>query len=244
MRTLYQPLGHAAAYAKLAVNIYHECSHGCRYCYCPRCLRRTPRAFFNREPAPRQGLLAILPHHCEEWAKVTDERPPVHLSFIGDPLPIGGDHTVANEVIHILHRFLFPVQILSKSGVLEPDTLKELNEHDSYGITLTAIDPKAVEYWEPFAGPVGQRINAMGRAQEAGVKTWVSLEPVISLNDARGVLYALQGCSCDPVWIGPLNHLGRDYDWQQVKGELAALAAKVGLPVRWKDEACLTRRGT
>jgi len=236
--TLYQPRGKARAYAQLALTIFHQCPHGCRYCYCPRILHKSRYDFFSREPRPRDGLLDDLPAACEEWAAVTEERPAVHLSFIGDPLPLGSPTGVAEAVINILHRFNFPVQILSKSGLLPDSLLHGLREGDSYGISLTTAQQEAQKYWEPFAGSIGTRINAMGRALEAGIKTWVSLEPVLSLDDAKGVLYALQGCSCDPVWVGPLNHQKRGYDWPEVKAQLAELAKEAGLPVRWKDEVC------
>lgn len=238
MTTLYQPRGRAAEYAELAVNIYHQCPHGCRYCYCPRVLHKSQFDFYSREPKPRDGLLSNLKQACDEWAGVTDERPRVHLSFLGDPLPSGVPHDTTNKVIHLLHRYGFPVQLLSKSGVLDPATLTELGEHDTYGITLTTCNRELERYWEPFAGHVGARITAMGRAHDAGIKTWVSLEPVLSLADAQGVLYALQGCPCDPVWVGPLNHLTRGYNWPEVKEQLTELAGKLGLPVRWKDETC------
>ena len=238
MTTLYEPRGPAAAYARLAVNIYHKCSHGCRYCYCPRMMHRSAFSFFAREPQPRPGLLADLARACEEWAAVTDERPRVHLSFLGDPLPRNCNHEVTNQVIHTLHRYGFPVQILSKSGILGPDTLRELDERDTYGITLTSVNPAVCEYWEPLAGHVGLRINALAAAQQAGLATMVSLEPVLDLESAKGVLYALKGCTVDPVWVGPLNHFARDYDWPAVKAQLAELAGQVGLPVRWKDEVC------
>ena len=241
MNTLYEPHGKAAAYAELAVNIFHQCSHGCRYCYCSRILRKSTFNFFCREPVPRPGLVSDLIHACEEWAAVTDERPAVHLSFIGDPLPRGSDHKVTNQVIHTLHRFGFPVQLLSKSGILEPDTLRELSERDSYWITLTSVNRDSTDYWEPFAGHVGQRIVALGEAQKAGLRTGVSLEPVLSLEDARGVLLALAGCTVDPVWVGPINHLARGYDWLEVKQALGETAKATGLPVRWKDEPCRTR---
>jgi DNA repair photolyase len=239
--SLYQPRGRAAVYAQLAVNIFHQCSHGCRYCYCPRILHKSTFNFYCREPVPRPGLLSDLTHACEEWAAVSDERPAVHLSFIGDPLPRGGDHKVTNQVIHTLHGFGFPVRILSKSGILEPDTLRELSDRDSYWITLTSVQRDSTDYWEPFAGQVGQRINALAAAQQAGLKTGVSLEPVLSLEEARGVLFALAGCKVDPVWIGPTNHLARGYDWLEVKQQLAETAMATGLPVRWKEDVCRAR---
>ena len=236
MTTLYQPRGKASVYAKLAVNIYRQCSAGCRYCYCPQILHITPSAFFTSNPRPRPGLVDDLLSACEEWAAVEDERPTVHLSFIGDPLPLGGDVGVTAEVISVLHHFHLPVQLLSKSGNLPPAILKLLGEDDSYGVTLTSINPASVAYWEPFAGRADARINALGEAAEVGVKTWVSLEPVISFEDAAGVLNALRGSSCSPVWIGSLNHLKPPYEWAEVKRRLADVARECEIPVRWKDE--------
>ena len=82
VNSLYQPRGRAAVYAKLAVNLYDQCSHGCRYCYCPRIMHKSPSVFYSPNPRPRPGLVDDLKTACDEWAAVEVERPPVHLRQI------------------------------------------------------------------------------------------------------------------------------------------------------------------
>jgi DNA repair photolyase len=244
MQTLYTPKGAAAVYAELAVNIYHECSHGCRYCYCPRIMHEPAWKFYAASPLPREGLLKDLEKACEEWAGVTDERPFVHLSFIGDPLPRDAHHDTTNSVIRALHRWGFPVQLLSKSAVVGDETLSLLSERDRYWITLTTMDANVSAYWEPFAGKPEERIAALQAVRHTGAEVGCSLEPVIDLDSVNSVLMRLTELQLDTVWIGPLNHIARGYDWRKLKSQLKRVVRELGLKVRWKDEACPTRRST
>lgn len=44
-KLIYRPKGRAGEYAKLALNVYRGCDHGCTYCYSPRILRRKREDF-------------------------------------------------------------------------------------------------------------------------------------------------------------------------------------------------------
>ncbi|MBN2464379.1 radical SAM protein, partial [candidate division WOR-3 bacterium] len=234
--SLYEPRGAARIYADLAVNIYDRCPHGCRYCYCPRILHISEFEYYSPHPQPRPGLLDDLMRACHEWAAVSDERPYVHVSFLGDPLPRSVKPGITEAVINLLHRFQFPVQLLSKSGYLPDSTLSELSERDRYWISLTTLDPERCRFFEPFAGTAEERLAALARARAAGVKVGVSLEPVLSHEDAAQVLAALPKLKPELVWVGMLNHRATPYKWGDVKQQLAKLASELGLPVRFKDD--------
>ncbi len=236
MTSLYTPRGAARVYAELAVNIYDRCAHGCRYCYCPRVLHISEFEYYSPKPQPRPGLLDDLMTACEEWTAVTDERPYVHLCFLGDPLPRAVMPGVTEAVINLLHRFHFPVQLLSKSGFLPDSTLGELSERDRYWVSLTTLDPERCTFFEPHAGSARERLAALARARGAGIKTGVSLEPVLTQEDAAQVLTGLAGRGLELVWVGMLNHHTTPYKWGDIKPELERLANRLHLPVRFKDD--------
>jgi hypothetical protein len=84
--------------------------------------------------------------------------------------------------------------------------------------------------WEPRAGDVGGRINALDKARARGLRTWLSVEPVIEPDQALGVIRALRG-RVDTMKIGKLNH-DRErealVDWRAFGRRAAALCDEAG----------------
>ncbi len=128
----------------------------------------------------------------------------------------------------MLHWHGFPVQILTKAAELPARDFDLLTEpEDTFGVTMTASN--------------SARIALLRLAHSRNILTWVSLEPVLSYESAAVALNEIRASEvlpC-PIWIGPLNHKTRTYDWPKVKARLKAEAgALVLLPlVRWKDDA-------
>jgi DNA repair photolyase len=219
---IYAPKGHAEPYAKLALNPYLTCPTRCPYCYNAV---RNP-AFFSDVPRIRGGsaekLLAALDKQCAAW---TGEKPPVHLTFLGDSYqPAEAELMLTRRCIEKLHYFGFPVQILTKAGELPARDFDLLGLRDKFGITLTTLNYK--------------RMALLEKAQELHIPTWLSLEPVMDLNGALMVLSATAAYlqAPDPLWIGPLNHKARAYDWPEVKTRLKAEAERLRLTVQFKDD--------
>lgn len=241
---IYQPKGHAAPYAQLALNPYLTCSFRCPYCYNAV---RNPN-FFSDKAVVRGGspdkLLADLDRQCSAIRSsfLTPQSsllPPVHLTFLGDCYqPAEERLQLTRRCIQTLHKHGFPVQILTKagelpdrdfdllipSGHLNPGTLEPLNP-DSFGVTMTH--------------PSADRVYLLDQARKHGIPIWLSLEPVESEELAVNVLVLLAKWNLhpDPLWIGPLNHRARPYDWPQVKAVLADTAYQLEIPVRFKDDA-------
>jgi DNA repair photolyase len=75
-----------------------------------------------------------------------------------------------------------------------------------YGTTLTFTDPGDRIKFEPNAAPTEQRTAALLMAHRKGIRTWVSIEPVIdptqSLNLIKQTLAFV-----DEYRIGKLNHI-------------------------------------
>lgn len=70
MNVVYEPRGRAREYSELAYNLYRGCTHGCRYCYAPACMR----ACLHATHRPGGGLWGgvgrminfKLSHHAED----------------------------------------------------------------------------------------------------------------------------------------------------------------------------------
>ena len=69
--------------------------------------------------------------------------------------------------------------ILTKGGQRAERDFDLLTRADWFGVTLTNLDDMRSLSWEPGAALPAERIASLRRAKELGIKTWVSLEPVL-----------------------------------------------------------------
>jgi DNA repair photolyase len=174
---IYEPQGKAGEYAELAVNIYDGCGHRCKYCYAPAFTHTTVEKF--HQPAMRKELIQKVKHDAVLLQKAHEERP-VLLCFTCDPYqPVDEVFQITRQVIDVLHANGLNVKILTKGGKHAERDFDLLTGNDWFGVTLTTLDDKLSVQWEPGAALPGERINSLFKAYEKGIKTWVSLEPVL-----------------------------------------------------------------
>lgn len=217
MRTIYQPTGRALEYSPLALNLYQGCAHGCRYCYAPDVMRATPADFHApRHCVPRPGVIEALEKKAPRYAG-TPLR--VLLCFMCDPYqPAEEKCRVTHNAIRVLAANRIPANVLTKNPGramhLDGDLLRETGTW--LGTTMVFSSEVDRRQWEPIAQDVGGRKAAMRMAHDAGIRTWVSLEPVI---DTGQTLEILDGMASyiDEFKVGKLNHdaeRSAKIDWQ------------------------------
>jgi DNA repair photolyase len=203
---IYEPRGRAGEYAPLAVNLYRGCGHGCIYCYAPGATF-TDRSDFHQNVEPRPNILnrlAFDAHIAEVTYTGLDRK--VLLCFTCDPYqPINDDHGLTRAAIKILHENGFKVSILTKAGHRAIRDFDVLVPGDQVGASLTFIDAKESFLWEPEAALPGQRMNMLKQAHDQGIKTWASLEPVISPAETLEIIRRAH-TFVDHFKVGKLNY--------------------------------------
>ena len=83
------------------------------------------------------------------------------------------------------------------------------------GTTMVFSELAAAEHWEPNAPPPVARTMAMYDAHEHGLRTWVSLEPVIDVKQTLHLIDMMYPY-VDKWKVGKLNHnkaLEDTIDW-------------------------------
>jgi DNA repair photolyase len=182
MATIYETRGKAREYCELATNLYRGCGHGCVYCYAPNATYSDRDTFCQASPRP--GILEKLGKDAAKLGSFgVKPESPILLSFTTDPYqPIDCEYKLTRQAIEILHFYGLKVQILTKGGRRAERDFDLLREGDSFGVTLTLLDNAESLKWEPHAGLPGERIESLQNAHKLGIKTWVSLEPVIDPN--------------------------------------------------------------
>jgi len=209
MRIIYEPRGRALEYAPLAVSLYRGCSHGCRYCFVPASLRTTPEEF-AADPRPRTDAIDRLTLDLHNLHVAGDTRE-VLMSFTTDPYqPIDRELKLTREAIELFIKWTVPFTILTKAGMASLRDLDLMAAHPElcrYGTTLTLTDPVMEAYWEPRAAGLFSRIGALEQFHAAGIRTWVSFEPVIDPEQTLKLIrYCCQAGIVDEFRIGKMNH--------------------------------------
>ena len=221
---IYTPAGRAREYSPLALNVYLGCSHGCKYCYAPKCRRQKPEEYF-KIPEPRRNLAANLRSQLAK-GRITQQ---VMLSFIGDCYCETADNgKAAREVLEILLEHGAPVAILSKGGeriLRDLDSFKEFGRHIQVGETLTFDNDSDSRQWEPNAALPRERIEVMRKLHESGIRTFASFEPVIKPEQSLRLMRAVLPF-CDVFKIGKINgfeDFDKHIDWSGFLAEAVGI---------------------
>lgn len=152
-------------------NLYKGCTHGCKYCYAPS-LTHDDRTW-GRYVDAKVNAPMVLERELRGL-----RRDEVFLSSASDPYqPVEARYRLTRKCLGVLARSGFPVSILTRSPLVlrDIDLLKEL-DWVRVGMSLTTVP---VRRFEPGVPPLGRRIDTLKKLADSGVKTWVSLAPVI-----------------------------------------------------------------
>jgi len=184
MQTIYEPKGKAREYAELALNLYRGCDHGCLYCYAPQILKMDRAEYHN--PIERRDVLQGIRNVAERFSGKD-----VFLCFTTDPYQhFDVEQQITRETIKILHSADISVRILTKGGRRSERDFDLLGGNDAYGATLTFLNPMvcSLHGWEPNAAFPQERIDALRKAYNLGIHTWLSLEPVINPSETLEII--------------------------------------------------------
>lgn len=247
---IYVPKGAAREYSPLALNLYLSCGHGCKYCYAPRVTHKKDADFHVREAEPRKGIIEALEKQLTKLdnagTQITEQ---VLLSFIGDPYgPTTDEGKTTSKALEILCRYDVPTAILTKDPemcLLDLDIIRNF-KNIMIGTTLVFADQEC-KNWEPNAPMTTDRMEILSIFKERGIKTFVSMEPVIYIEDSIRILRALvQQGTGDIIKLGKLNgQLENQYpvDWTKYLKTALEILRPSGRAIYVKNDLAATVTG-
>lgn len=228
MSIIYQPRGKAREYSELAANLYKGCSHGCVYCFAPSATFTDRNKFSSPDYiSPRSDVIGQLQKDAIKFRGNTN---PILLSFTSDPYqPIDKDTRITRQALGVLMQNNLTPQILTKSGSwgIERDHDILSRVKGIWAATLTTDNDAVSIEWEPGAALPGDRIEGIKIAKKAGLRTWVSFEPVFD-PDAVYRLIEKTHRFVDLYKVGKLNYhrSSKNVDWKIFLMRVSAILDK------------------
>lgn len=210
-------------YADFCINHVEGCAHGCNFpCYAFMMAKRFGKVKTYAEwikPKIVKNSLELLD---KEIPKYKDKINFVHLCFTTDPFmytyPEVEDMTL--KIINKLNLNGIKCTVLTK-GIYPKELIntKKYSRENEYGITIVSLNNDFKKRFEPGSAPYLGRINALKKLHDAGLKTWVSMEPyptpnLTNGNGIRELLEILNKISfVDNIIFGKLNYNCKSTNW-------------------------------
>lgn len=201
-----------------AINPYMGCEHACVYCYSDFMGR------FRPHPEPWGQFVDVKVNAAEVLRKQLKRAKPglITLSTVTDPYqPAEQKYRLTRACLEELRDDRFSVSILTKSDLVLRDLhlLRGIQELE-VAFTITTMDEKLREIFEPGAPSIKRRLRALREVSQAGIPTWVFLGPVLPyFSDERRVLEemlsAFRDHGAQRVLVDRLNFYPRP--WNRVR---------------------------
>lgn len=172
--------------------------------------------YFIEDGVPKPDFLNKLEHDCKLLQNT--DVPPIHFSFVGDPYqPCEENSQITRQALKILCKYGLHWIILTKGGRRAIRDFDLYRDGDSFGTTLTCLDPDESKRWEPGAASPKDRMDSLKIAHNQGIATAVSLEPVIN-PEATLELIRQTSDYVDFYKVGKMNHaevIPEEFGWTE-----------------------------
>ena len=215
-----------------SLNCYTGCPHACVYCYA-RFMQR-----FHPHDEPWGAFVDVKVNAVEVLKRQLRRAEPgtVFMSSACDGWqPVEAEWRLTRRCCELLLERGFQVHVLTKSALVLRDLGVFAGHPASIGITLTTLDERLRELWEPGATSVVERLAVIKAARDAGLQTSIMFGPLLPfLSDSQAAIDALleqaADLGVDRIWVDAMNP--RPRVWPAVAELLRANFPELLLPYR------------
>jgi DNA repair photolyase len=215
-----------------SLNCYTGCTHACVYCYA-RFMQR-----FHPHEEPWGAFVDVKVNAVEVLKRQLRRAEPgtVFVSSACDGWhPVEAEWRLTRRCCELLLEHGFQVHVLTKSALVLRDLDIFVGHQARIGITLTTLDERLRELWEPYTASVQERLAVIEAARDAGLQTSVMFGPLLPyLSDSQAAIDALleqaADLGIDRIWVDALNP--RPRVWPAVADLLRAAFPELLQPYR------------
>ncbi|MBE0449054.1 MAG: DUF5131 family protein [Actinobacteria bacterium] len=184
-------------YADYALNHAEGCAHGCTYpCYAMMMKKRCGVVSSYEDwlqPKIVKNALELLD---KELPRLKNKIKQVFMCFTTDPFmyEVEEINRLTLQILQRLNRDKVKAILTTKGVYIDQLTDKQLyNEQNEYGVSLVSLSEAFRGKHEPFSAPYKKRIEALKKLHDAGLKTWISIEPYPTPNIIKQDIRELLG---------------------------------------------------
>jgi len=252
-----------------SLNPYMGCVHRCTFCYVRAFEQRADRPSGDRYGTSIRVKVNVADVLRRELARPSWERETVAIGAATDPYqPAEGRYRLTRACIEALAEARTPFSIITRGPMIvrDVDVLVEAARRASVSVTFSipTLDEDVWRKTEPSTAHPRQRLRAVARLVEAGIKTGVGMAPVLpGISDRpeqlREVVKAAREAGATGVWTNLLflrpgtrehflEHLAEDWPelvprYAELYGNRAYLPAEETKPVRRRVSALARELG-
>jgi DNA repair photolyase len=197
-----------------SLNPYMGCVHRCTFCYVRAFERRADRPSDDRYGTSIRVKVNVADVLRRELARPSWERAWVAIGAATDPYqPAEGRYRLTRACIEALAEARNPFSIITRGPMIvrDVDVLVEAARRASVSVTFSipTLDEEVWRKTEPSTAHPRQRLKAVSKLVDAGIKTGVGMAPILpGISDRpeqlRDVVKAAREAGATGVWTNLL----------------------------------------
>ena len=183
------------------LNPYVGCQHACSYCYA-RYMKK-----FTGHKEPWGDFVDVKINSAELLQKEIRKKnkATVWVSGVCDPYqPLEKKYHLTRDCLEILFLENWPVVIQTRSPLVlrDVDILKSANNLE-VGFSMPTADDSIRRLFESDAPPISERLEALSKLHELGIKTYAMIAPI--LPGTENLVESLKGI-VDHILVDRMNY--------------------------------------
>jgi DNA repair photolyase len=197
-----------------SLNPYMGCTHRCTFCYVRAFERRAERPADGRYGTSIRVKVNVAEVLRRELARRSWQQEGVAVGAATDPYqPAEGRYRLTRSCIVELARASTPFSLITRNPLIvrDVDVLAEaaLRADVSVTFSVPTLDPEIWRRTEPGTPPPRQRLHALSRLVEAGIRTSVGMAPILpgisdSAEQLEAVVRAARDAGACGIWVNTL----------------------------------------
>jgi DNA repair photolyase len=251
---------------KWSLNPYMGCVHRCTFCYVRAFEQRADRPFDDRYGTSIRVKINVAEVLRRELARPSWGREWIAIGAATDPYqPAEGRYRLTRGCLEALAEAANPFSIITRGPMIvrDLDVLVEAARRGSVSVTFSipTLDEDVWRKTEPSTAHPRQRLKAVSKLVDAGIKAGVGMAPILpGISDRpeqlREVVQAAREAGATGIWTNLLflrpgtrehflEHLAEDWPelvphYRELYRDRAYLGSKEAAPVR-QEVSALTR---
>jgi DNA repair photolyase len=187
-----------------SLNPYTGCAHQCTFCYVRAFEKRADRPADDRYGASIRVKTNVAEVLTRELCRKSWKGELVAVGAATDPYqPAEGRYRLTRACLAVLGRAANPFSLITRGPLIvrDIDVLQEAARRAEVSVTFSVptLDERIWRYTEPHTAPPIQRLRAMRRLVDAGIRAGVGVAPI------------LPGLSDDPRLLADVVKAARDH---------------------------------